>query len=61
MEKEICKTSRRNSGEIESIGVILIPISGNLRSVFLFQQAGIQETHMVTAITEAPKDSVGQC
>lgn len=29
MEKEICKTSKRNSGEIESIGVILIPISGD--------------------------------
>ena len=60
MEKEFCKTSRRNSGEIESIGGILIPISGNPEiSVFLFQKTGFQETHVVTCNYWSPKGQHG--
>jgi len=56
MEREICKTSRRNSEAIESIGGILIPISENPEiRVFLFQKASIQECHMVTCNYRSPK------
>ena len=56
---KIFKTSRRNSGEIQSIGGNLIPTSGNPEiSVFSFQKFSIPKVAWSRAITEAPEDSM---
>lgn len=48
-ESRIYKTSRRHSGEIESIGGICIPVLGNPEvSICLFQKTETQEYTMVT-------------
>lgn len=48
MEERIYKTSRRHSGEIESIGSICIPVLDNPEvSIWLFQQNEIQVDYMV--------------
>lgn len=54
-EGGIYKTSRRHSGEIESIGVICIPVLGNPEvSIYLFQKTGTQEYTMVTGRYQPP-------
>ena len=57
---KIFKISRRNSGEIQSIGGNLIPTSGNPEiSVFSFQKFSIPKSRMVTCNYWSPRGQHG--